>query len=117
MRRAAIGLEPLATNPTVDDLVPHRAFHTALYVASHNDVLIATLEALWDKTDRYRRLGLEAIRSKEELDQKARKHAELLAPCSGATARAPPRSCACTSRRAGARGRSLASARKVRARP
>ena len=78
MRQAAIGLEPLAANPTVDDLVAHRAFHTALYVASHNEVLISTLDALWDKADRYRRLGLEVIRSQEERDQKAREHAELL---------------------------------------
>jgi DNA-binding GntR family transcriptional regulator len=78
MRQAAIGLEPLVTNPTVDDLVAHRAFHVALYVASHNDLLVSTLDALWDKADRYRRLGLEAVRSQAERDQKAREHTELL---------------------------------------
>ena len=36
----------------------HSAFHRALYVASHNDVLIKMLDDLWDKSDRYRRLGL-----------------------------------------------------------
>lgn len=40
-------------------LSAHRAFHSALYRASHNDVLIRFLDDLWDKSDRYRRLGLE----------------------------------------------------------
>lgn len=37
-----------------------------------------TLDALWDKADRYRRLGLEVVRSQDERDHKAREHAELL---------------------------------------
>ncbi len=78
MREAAKGVEPLLSNPTVVDLVAHRRFHTAIYVASHNDLLITTLDALWDKADRYRRLGLEVVRSQDERDQKAREHAELL---------------------------------------
>jgi DNA-binding GntR family transcriptional regulator len=78
MRAAAEGLAPLLSNPSVEDLVAHRAFHTALYVASHNDLLIATLDALWDKADRYRRLGLEVARSQEERDQKDAEHREML---------------------------------------
>jgi DNA-binding GntR family transcriptional regulator len=78
MREAAIGVEPLSSNPTVVDLVAHRRFHTAIYVASHNDLLISTLDALWDKADRYRRLGLEGPRGQEERDQKSHEHAALL---------------------------------------
>ena len=78
MREAAKGVEPLLSDATVVDLVAHRWFHTAIYVSSHNDLLISTLDGLWDKADRYRRLGLEVVRSKEERDQKAREHAELL---------------------------------------
>jgi len=78
MREAALHVEPLLSNPTVVDLVAHRKFHTAIYVASHNDLLISTLDALWDKADRYRRLGLEVVRSQEERDQKAREHTALL---------------------------------------
>ena len=78
MREAAKGVEPLLSNPTFVDLVAHRRFHTAVYMSSHNDLLISTLDALWDKADRYRRLGLEVVRSQEERDQKAREHAELL---------------------------------------
>jgi DNA-binding GntR family transcriptional regulator len=40
-------------------LSAHREFHRALYVASHNDVLIRLLDDVWDKSDRYRRVGLE----------------------------------------------------------
>src|ERR687889_870730 len=54
MRRAAIGLESLGNDPTAAELATHRVFHAALYVASHNDLLITMLNALWDKPDRYR---------------------------------------------------------------
>ncbi len=40
-------------------LAAHREFHRTLYVASHNDVLIRLLDDVWDKSDRYRRVGLE----------------------------------------------------------
>lgn len=39
-------------------LVAHRDIHRALYVASHNTVLTALLDGLWDRSDRYRRAGL-----------------------------------------------------------
>jgi len=78
MRQAAVGLESLGSDPTVPDLVAHRVFHAALYAASHNDLLIATLDALWDKADRYRRLGLAAARGQAERDRTAHEHGELL---------------------------------------
>lgn len=78
MRDAIDGLRPLPHNPAFVDLVAHRRFHTAIYTASHNEILIDTLDALWDKADRYRRLGLEVVRSQEERDQKAAEHQELL---------------------------------------
>jgi len=34
----------------------NREFHTAIYGACHNPVLIELLDALWDRADRYRRL-------------------------------------------------------------
>ena len=40
-------------------LAAHREVHQALYSASHNDVMIRMLNDLWDKSDRYRRAGLE----------------------------------------------------------
>jgi DNA-binding GntR family transcriptional regulator len=77
MRDTLARVEPLRSNPSVYDLASHRAFHQAVYEASHNDLLIATLGGLWDKADRYRRLGLEVVRSQEERDQKDREHAAL----------------------------------------
>lgn len=78
IREALTGVEPLHRDPDVVDLVAHRRFHAAIYLSSHNDLLISTLDSLWDKADRYRRLGLEVVRSQEERDQKAREHLELL---------------------------------------
>lgn len=78
MREAAASLHALPNQVSVVDLVAHRRFHTAIYVASHNDLLITTLDALWDKADRYRRLGLQVERDQAERDQKEREHAELL---------------------------------------
>lgn len=42
--------------PRGDALALNRAFHAAIYRASHNQVLIALLDGLWDRADRYRRL-------------------------------------------------------------
>ncbi|MEU4427196.1 GntR family transcriptional regulator [Actinoplanes sp. NPDC024001] len=78
IREAIEGLHPLLHNPSFVDLVAHRRFHTAIYTASHNEILISTLDALWDKADRYRRLGLEVERTQEERDIKAAEHRELL---------------------------------------
>lgn len=58
----------------------HRRFHAAIYTASHNDLLIGTLESLWDKADRYRGLALRTDRGQEARDQKAREH-DLLVEC------------------------------------
>jgi DNA-binding GntR family transcriptional regulator len=46
-------------------LVAHRELHRTIYRASHNDVLIRLLDDLWDKSDRYRRLGLHVARDDE----------------------------------------------------
>jgi DNA-binding GntR family transcriptional regulator len=78
IREAAEGLEPLRHGFGVDDLIVHRRFHTALYRASHNDLLIATLDGLWDKADRYRRVGLPTERTQSERDEKAAEHAQLV---------------------------------------
>ncbi|MDX2536337.1 GntR family transcriptional regulator [Streptomyces scabiei] len=80
IRAAADGLAPLPPHPSVGQLVAHRRFHAAIYTASHNDLLIGTLESLWDKADRYRRLALRTDRGQEARDQKAREH-DLLVEC------------------------------------
>jgi len=60
IRQAAASLEPLDAGSGLAALEAHRAFHVALYRASHNDLLISLLDGLWDKADRYRRAALEA---------------------------------------------------------
>ncbi len=77
IRESAEGVEPLRRDFGVDHLIAHRRFHAAIYRASHNDLLIATLDGLWDKADRYRRLGLAVERSQQERDEKAVEHARL----------------------------------------
>ncbi|MFE2754447.1 GntR family transcriptional regulator [Actinosynnema sp. NPDC059335] len=78
LRAALRGLEPLRRDPRTADLAAHRRFHAALYRASHNNLLIATLEGLWDKADRYRRLALADGREDEEAELKAAEHRQLV---------------------------------------
>jgi DNA-binding GntR family transcriptional regulator len=78
IRAAAKGVEPLLSDFGVDHLIAHRRLHAAIYRASHNDLLIATLDGLWDKADRYRRVGLATERSQQERDEKAAEHARLI---------------------------------------
>ena len=76
--RDAAGVDPLRRGFGVEHLDAHRRLHAAIYRASHNDLLINTLEALWDKADRYRRIGLVVERSQGERDVKADEHNQLV---------------------------------------
>jgi DNA-binding GntR family transcriptional regulator len=76
IRKTAAELEPLRTDPRVQELATHRRFHSSIYAASHNELLTKTLDGLWDRADRYRRLALESERGQADLD---RTHAEHLA--------------------------------------
>jgi len=58
LQNAAKHLVPVTRTWGEKGLLAHSAFHRAIYVASHNDNLIGMLDGLWDKSDRYRRLGL-----------------------------------------------------------
>jgi DNA-binding GntR family transcriptional regulator len=79
IRAAGEGLEPLPGDPAYEQLVAHRRFHAALYGASHNILLIRSLDGLWDKADRYRRLALEVERGQAARDRTAAEHAALIA--------------------------------------
>lgn len=68
------GLESLSTRPSAAQLESHHRFHAAIHRASHNALLVQTLEGLWVKTDRYRRHGLETGRSDEEREARANEH-------------------------------------------
>ena len=89
MRASLEGLEALPSNPTMEQLVAHRRFHAAIYRASHNALLVETLDGLWDTADRYRRHGLQVERSAEERALKAKEHTllfEAIVEGDGATA-------------------------------
>lgn len=78
LRAAAARLLPVTRAWGEEALTAHRAFHRALYLASHNDVLIRMLDDLWDKSDRYRRIGLELPPGEEPRTRDHREHHELL---------------------------------------
>ncbi len=78
MAQSLARLESLPEDPSPAQLAGHRRFHAAIYRASHNAVLVATLDGLWDKTDRYRRHALRAGRSDEEAAQRAEEHRLLV---------------------------------------
>jgi DNA-binding GntR family transcriptional regulator len=74
VRAALDGLEGLSSRPSATELESHHRFHAAIHRASHNALLVETLDGLWVKTDRYRRHGLEGGRSEEERDSRATEH-------------------------------------------
>ena len=74
IEEAAASLQPLDTGSSLAALEAHRAFHAALYRASHNDLLVSLLDGLWDKADRYRRAALES--REDSPDDRARVQAE-----------------------------------------
>ncbi|PNH80192.1 GntR family transcriptional regulator [Arthrobacter sp. AFG20] len=59
IRAAAEKLLPVTRVWGEDAIKAHREFHRAVYSASHNVTMIKLLDDLWDKSDRYRRVGLE----------------------------------------------------------
>lgn len=71
-------LESLPPDPSVAQLTGHRRFHAAVYRASHNRLLVESLDGLWDKTDRYRRYALAAGRSDAEVAARAEEHRLLV---------------------------------------
>ncbi|MFI1758447.1 GntR family transcriptional regulator [Streptomyces sp. NPDC020571] len=78
MRAAVARLLPVTRQWGEEALSAHRAFHQALYRASHNDVLIRLLDDLWDKSDRYRRLGLELPPGDEPRTRDLQEHHQLV---------------------------------------
>jgi DNA-binding GntR family transcriptional regulator len=78
MQATVARLLPVTRQWGEEALVAHSAFHRALYVASHNDVLIKMLDDVWAKSDRYRRLGLELPAGEEPRTVDLDQHHEIL---------------------------------------
>jgi DNA-binding GntR family transcriptional regulator len=62
LKALADSLEPLGEHATERAIDAHRDFHAVIWEAAHNPPLTATLDLLWDRSDRYRRQGLSEIR-------------------------------------------------------
>ncbi|MFD1826502.1 GntR family transcriptional regulator [Mumia zhuanghuii] len=60
-------------------LAAHREVHEALYTASHNTVMVRMLNDLWDKSDRYRRAGLELPPGGEPRTRDFKEHHRMVA--------------------------------------
>ncbi|AKK02279.1 GntR family transcriptional regulator [Corynebacterium epidermidicanis] len=57
IRSTAKALLPVTLDTSEEAFHAHRAFHTSIFKAAHNTVLLGSLEDVWDKSDRYRRLS------------------------------------------------------------
>ncbi len=79
VRRALGDLEPLAASAGTDAFLAHRAFHRAVYTASHNPILTSVLDGLWDKADRYRMLRLRSQPESWEDRERVRHQHEAIA--------------------------------------
>ena len=78
MRSAAEKLMPVTRVWGEDAITAHRDFHRAVYTASHNATMIKLLDDLWDKSDRYRRLGLELPSGDEPRTIDLNQHHQIL---------------------------------------
>ncbi|GGV44946.1 GntR family transcriptional regulator [Actinomadura cremea] len=78
MQTAVHNLLPVTRQWGEEALTAHRAFHQTVYRASRNDVLIRLLDDLWDKSDRYRRLGLQLPPGDEPRTRDLQEHHRLV---------------------------------------
>lgn len=78
MSAAAENLLPVTRTWGEDAVRAHRAFHRAIYLASHNTVMIRLLDDLWDKSDRYRQIGMELPAGDEPRTIDLNQHHRLL---------------------------------------
>ncbi len=78
MEAALKRLKPVTRTWGEAALAAHRELHRALYSASHNDVMVRMLDDLWDKSDRYRRVGLQLPPGGEDRTRDFEEHHELV---------------------------------------
>ena len=78
IRAATARLLPVTRRWGEQALLAHREFHRVVYLAARNDVLTRLLDDLWDKSDRYRRVGLALPGGDEARAQDLDEHRLLL---------------------------------------
>jgi DNA-binding GntR family transcriptional regulator len=77
LRTIARQLHAVLETSDEDIIEVHHAFHRALYVASHNDILVGLLDVVWGRSDRYRRFGTALIPQRSVAERQA-EHARLV---------------------------------------
>jgi DNA-binding GntR family transcriptional regulator len=78
MESALKKLKPVTRTWGERALAAHREVHHALYSASHNEVMVRMLDDLWDRSDRYRRVGLQLPPGDEDRTRDFEEHHELV---------------------------------------
>lgn len=78
MRSALKRLLPVTREWGEPALLAHRDLHRSLYHASHNSVMIHILDEVWDKSDRYRRIGLTLPSGAEPRTRDLAQHTDLV---------------------------------------
>ena len=79
LKESLCGLQPIVEGVPEEALNRHKEFHSAIYFASGNAILIEMLNSLWDKTERYRRFGLGTLQgSGTTRDKDFEEHFKLL---------------------------------------
>lgn len=78
MQAALKRLRPVTLRWGEAALAAHREVHRALCCASHNVVMARMLDDLWDKSDRYRRVGLQLPPGGEDRTRDFEEHHELV---------------------------------------
>jgi DNA-binding GntR family transcriptional regulator len=78
MEAALKRLRPVTRRWGETALAAHREVHRALYCSSHNEVMVRMLDDLWDKSDRYRRVGLQMPPGGEDRTRDFEEHHALV---------------------------------------
>lgn len=78
MQAALKRLRPVTRKWGEAALTAHREVHRTLYTASHNSVVVRMLDDLWDKSDRYRRIGLQLPPGGEDRTRDFEEHHDLV---------------------------------------
>lgn len=77
LRRALERLGAEMARTPEESIEAHGEFHRVLYQASHNEILVAALDVVWARSDRYRRFGDKVI-PKRAVARRHLEHSELV---------------------------------------
>ncbi len=77
---AVLQLQESLQNPRLSDILEqNRSFHRCLAQLSKDDVLIRSLDGLWERCERYRRIYFEGLNANDRIQQEHRRLVDLIA--------------------------------------